>query len=144
MSPLIRRPILEAHAHICFYCKGEAQCVDHIFPIARGGTDDLENLIAACNACNQAKKDKILDASLMDEAIAVARDIAARIGPSLPHVKNLGWRRKPVILPRSVWVEIEQFRKEERFATTMSAVRSLLVEAIKKFRLEEGKTKNAP
>ncbi len=32
-----------------------AQCVDHTIPKARGGTDDYENLMSACYACNTWK-----------------------------------------------------------------------------------------
>ena len=32
--------------------------VDHVIPRSRGGTDDLENLVTACSACNLAKYDR--------------------------------------------------------------------------------------
>jgi 5-methylcytosine-specific restriction endonuclease McrA len=34
--------------------------VDHVIPIARGGSDDPENLIAACRRCNYSKQDKLV------------------------------------------------------------------------------------
>jgi 5-methylcytosine-specific restriction endonuclease McrA len=36
----------------CRYCGKTAQTADHIVPRKRGGSDDLENLVACCRACN--------------------------------------------------------------------------------------------
>ena len=35
--------------------------IDHIYPVSKGGTDDLKNLVIACRACNQFKKDRLLN-----------------------------------------------------------------------------------
>jgi hypothetical protein len=35
--------------------------IDHIHPVAKGGTNDLTNLITACGPCNAGKRDKTLD-----------------------------------------------------------------------------------
>lgn len=35
--------------------------VDHIVPIAKGGTDDFSNLAGACGPCNADKADRSLD-----------------------------------------------------------------------------------
>jgi 5-methylcytosine-specific restriction endonuclease McrA len=37
---------------------GVAVEVDHIVPVAKGGTNDIENLQTLCRNCNQGKKDK--------------------------------------------------------------------------------------
>ena len=39
----------------------DATTVDHIIPVAKGGTDDPENLVAACRRCNFSKQDKMPD-----------------------------------------------------------------------------------
>lgn len=39
----------------CRRCGKMAQCVDHIIPIAEGGTDDRHNLQALCNQCHSKK-----------------------------------------------------------------------------------------
>lgn len=36
-------------------CSGVATVVDHIQPVAEGGTDDLENLQSACDPCHDPK-----------------------------------------------------------------------------------------
>ncbi|MFE7233916.1 HNH endonuclease [Streptomyces sp. NPDC057596] len=43
----------------CFYCSAtEADCVDHFFPLAKGGTDHWWNLVRACTSCNGSKHAK--------------------------------------------------------------------------------------
>lgn len=44
----------------CAYCGSTADLIqrDHFVPIARGGTESVNNLIPSCYACNQAKSDK--------------------------------------------------------------------------------------
>ena len=54
----LRLKILARDANTCTYCGAEAKHVDHIIPVSAGGTDDPENLTAACARCNLAKKDK--------------------------------------------------------------------------------------
>jgi len=50
----------------CFYCRTEithyskrhnSLDVDHRVPVARGGTDERSNLVAACRSCNRGKGD---------------------------------------------------------------------------------------
>lgn len=49
---------LQMPSQICQYCGGVATGYDHILAQARGGTDDPENLVPCCKACNQIKNDK--------------------------------------------------------------------------------------
>jgi DnaD/phage-associated family protein len=35
--------------------------VDHLIPVARGGTDDFENLISSCRECNSGKSAKLIE-----------------------------------------------------------------------------------
>lgn len=52
----IRLRILLRDNHICRYCGRPATVVDHVIALARGGTDDEGNLVAACVACNELKR----------------------------------------------------------------------------------------
>jgi 5-methylcytosine-specific restriction endonuclease McrA len=53
----IRASVL-ASEPLCALCGRPAQHVDHIHPIALGGTDSRANLQALCAACNLRKGDR--------------------------------------------------------------------------------------
>ena len=71
---VIRRATLrELHEHCdgrCYYCQIlltynnwpslTFASVDHIIPVARNGTNDLDNLCVCCLKCNWSKRDKLL------------------------------------------------------------------------------------
>ena len=45
----------------CYYCEStdlDSLVIDHIIPQRHGGTDDLRNLVLACNSCNIRKLDR--------------------------------------------------------------------------------------
>ncbi|MFD6279478.1 HNH endonuclease [Streptomyces sp. NPDC060209] len=50
--------VLTANSGCCVYCGRRSQTMDHVIPLARGGADDLSNLVPACHACNNSKNDK--------------------------------------------------------------------------------------
>ncbi len=61
MTEKMRRAVLDA-ADACAYCgSAEPSEVDHVYPVSRGGSDDVENLAAACSWCNQDKSDLTVD-----------------------------------------------------------------------------------
>jgi 5-methylcytosine-specific restriction endonuclease McrA len=53
-----REGVLRRDSHICVYCSGRADTVDHVLPRCRGGADTWFNLVAACQACNGRKGDR--------------------------------------------------------------------------------------
>ena len=60
IRPTIRRQVAEQAGHRCCYCRspeivGIPMVVDHIIPLAAGGTSDIENLCLACYRCNEFK-----------------------------------------------------------------------------------------
>lgn len=50
-----RNEIFDRDGGFCRYCGAPAEHVDHIMPRCQGGTDDHDNLVAACAACNLHK-----------------------------------------------------------------------------------------
>lgn len=54
-----RFEVLRRDNHTCRYCGASAPdaviTVDHVTPVALGGTDDPSNLVAACRDCNSGK-----------------------------------------------------------------------------------------
>lgn len=85
----LRFEVFKRDFFTCQYCGAQPPdvvlVVDHIVPVAGGGESSAENLITACDTCNQGKADKLLgdravrpDADLMylevqQEAAELAR-----------------------------------------------------------------------
>lgn len=56
-----RRYVLARDKGVCHLCgQGGADCVDHVVPRSKGGTDDLGNLKAAHATCNLRKGDRVV------------------------------------------------------------------------------------
>ncbi len=53
-----RRYILNRDRHICYFCGGPGDTIDHLLPRAKGGHTTPDNCVCACNLCNQMKADK--------------------------------------------------------------------------------------
>lgn len=51
----LRALVLHRDAGTCHWCGRPALHVDHVTPRARGGTDDLANLVASCTGCNLSR-----------------------------------------------------------------------------------------
>lgn len=55
-----RRKLLEKYEYRCVICSDYKDLqIDHIIPLARGGTNDEENLQVLCATCNKSKGTKI-------------------------------------------------------------------------------------
>lgn len=65
----------------CRYCGGAAPdvalTVDHVIPVALGGTDEASNLVSACQPCNSGKSATPPDAPLVEDVSRRALDWAA-------------------------------------------------------------------
>lgn len=61
LSPALSRQVTARAYERCEYCQtarrviGMPLVIDHIFPRVLGGSDDIENLCAACYRCNEYK-----------------------------------------------------------------------------------------
>lgn len=48
----------------CYYCGRKLtsanRTYDHVFPVEKGGRDEVSNLVACCSECNQTKKNYTL------------------------------------------------------------------------------------
>jgi hypothetical protein len=57
--PLCNRTLFRRDDHRCLYCGSQFSRAeltrDHVLPISRGGTDQWENVVAACKRCNWLK-----------------------------------------------------------------------------------------
>ncbi len=57
---LNRRSVFARDGHLCQYCGGAAENIDHVVPRSKGGTHTWENVVAACRPCNNRKQDHLL------------------------------------------------------------------------------------
>ncbi len=51
----LRQRILESQNHRCAYCFTDYKVItlDHVVPVSQGGKPSYNNLVAACDPCNQ-------------------------------------------------------------------------------------------
>src|SRR5688572_7782599 len=66
----MRFQILERDSFTCRFCGKRAPEteleVDHVVPRAKGGSDDVSNLVTACRDCNRGKGVRSVDLSRTD------------------------------------------------------------------------------
>jgi 5-methylcytosine-specific restriction endonuclease McrA len=54
-----RREVLRRDHHSCQYCgSGKHLTLDHVIPVSKGGKHTWDNVVAACERCNQFKGDR--------------------------------------------------------------------------------------
>lgn len=73
VSKRTRFEVLRRDNYVCRYCRSTDNplTVDHVTPVALGGTDDPSNLVAACRDCNAGKASSSPDAATVAD---VAQD----------------------------------------------------------------------
>lgn len=78
LSKRVRFDVFKRDRFECQYCgahpPGAVLHVDHIRPVADGGTNDIDNLVTACQPCNQGKAARLLSSipmSLSARAVEV-------------------------------------------------------------------------
>lgn len=67
ISKRTRFEVLRRDNYTCRYCRSaeNALTVDHVTPVALGGSDAPDNLVAACKDCNAGKSSSAPDSSLV-------------------------------------------------------------------------------
>jgi 5-methylcytosine-specific restriction endonuclease McrA len=65
VSPAVRFAVYARDSWVCLYCARGAEdgislTVDHVQPVATGGTDAASNLVTCCGDCNSLKRDMSL------------------------------------------------------------------------------------
>lgn len=71
-----RRIIRRDHGR-CVYCGHPATSVDHLLGHAQGGLTQPDNLVAACAACNQARRDHPLEEWLIERPVGSEHPVIA-------------------------------------------------------------------
>jgi len=72
ISSGLRFKVLSRDSFTCQYCGRSAPevvlHVDHVIPVSKGGTNDIRNLVTACEACNLGKSNiELMEASESDK-----------------------------------------------------------------------------
>lgn len=59
----IRAETFKEHGRVCVYCGDTSGplSVDHIVPVARGGSNHFSNFVPACRSCNSSKGAKLVE-----------------------------------------------------------------------------------
>ncbi len=63
IPPSVREYVFQRDQYQCQSCgltnETKTLNVDHIIPLAKGGSNDISNLQTLCSSCNQSKKDHL-------------------------------------------------------------------------------------
>jgi hypothetical protein len=136
VSKRLRYEILRRDSNTCRYCGAKAPDVplrvDHVTPVALGGTDEPSNLVTSCEPCNSGKTSSTPDAALVagvaDDALRwaaamkqAAENLLAKEGPKSDYRQAFldqwnrwgygeGDNRKHLSLPGDWKASIERFR----------------------------------
>ncbi|MFY7812326.1 MAG: HNH endonuclease, partial [Candidatus Nanopelagicaceae bacterium] len=60
----LREKILSIN-NACYYCGQEANTIDHLIPISKGGISSEDNCVPCCHRCNSGKRDRIAPGSFL-------------------------------------------------------------------------------
>lgn len=72
IPPGIRAAVLDRDGHRCYYCGSTYNLtIDHIIPVAKGGTSTIENLRTLCGRCNMAKGSGVSPVTISSEKYRV-------------------------------------------------------------------------
>jgi len=86
-----QRRQLFAQYPYCTYCRCQLQwkesTIDHVVPLSKGGTNDLENLALACHPCNSLKGNKLLGEGV-DQRIRASDEWALALFAMQMRVQN--------------------------------------------------------
>lgn len=87
----VRFEILKRDNHTCQYCGATAPDVqiqvDHVIPVALGGTDSPDNLVAACKSCNAGKASVQPDAPLVKAVGALSALYALEVTDKMTQIR---------------------------------------------------------
>lgn len=105
VSKRLRYEILRRDNHTCRYCGATAPDVplrvDHVTPVALGGSDKPENLVTSCEPCNNGKSSSTVDAAVVAD---VSSD-ALRWAVAMEHAAaNLLEQEKPKLEYRATFL----------------------------------------
>ena len=127
VSAETRAAVKMAFGGQCGYCGvsetsvGGALEIDHVHPLAAGGSDEVENLVYACTACNRFKGDY----APPDDAPESLRLLHPRRDDLSAHVTETAHGRLVGITPRG-WFHIQRLHLNRAQLIEMRYLRLLM------------------
>jgi hypothetical protein len=134
-KPLSKKPrfeVFKRDSFRCQYCGAEAPSVllhvDHIAPVADGGTNDILNLVTACAACNAGKA----AVPLSDQsALAKQKQQIAELQERREQLEMMmEWRQGPSDLTSETIAHLAQFWSEHSHGWTLNEQRKAKSEEV--------------
>jgi hypothetical protein len=98
----VRFDVFKRDGFVCQYCGAHPPAVvlhvDHIHPVAEGGTNDIDNLITACEPCNLGK-----GAGLLSDAPKALKDKASEVAEKEAQLRGYN----EILMARAARIEDE-------------------------------------
>lgn len=90
---LARKNIFKRDGNKCVYCGSHSDLtIDHVVPKSKGGADTWENLVTACNKCNNKKGDRTPEAAGMNMNIIPYRPSNVMFLRNFSNVVDETWK----------------------------------------------------
>lgn len=106
VSKRLRYEILKRDNHTCRYCGATAPNVplrvDHVTPVALGGSDDPTNLVTACEPCNSGKTSSTPDAAVVADVASDALRWAAAMKQAAEQLRE---QQRPKLAYRQTFLD---------------------------------------
>lgn len=105
-----RFEVLRRDGYRCQYCGAGPEAtlqVDHVVPVAAGGTDDISNLRTACSACNSGKSSRILSGGERGQDPLLGKHVVVLVKKEITY-----WGRVEFVRERMVWVRLRSWLTE--------------------------------
>ena len=89
IPPVNRREVLRRDHHTCQYCGSNKRLtLDHVIPLSKGGQHTWNNVVTACERCNQHKSDR----TLVEAGMALRTKPKAPMHPTVAFAEKF-WRK---------------------------------------------------
>lgn len=93
--PVTRLEVLRRDNHACQYCGSHKYLtIDHVIPVSKGGTHTWNNVVTACQRCNQYKSNR----TPLEAGMTLRKSPRAPIHPTVAFAEKF-WRSEHFIPP---------------------------------------------
>jgi len=132
LSKKLRFEVFKRDGFRCVYC-GATPCetvlleVDHVNPVIEGGTNEIDNLVTACQDCNRGKGATPLSVvpQSIEEKAAITAEREAQI-KSYYEILDAKRQRKDDELWSVANIFMERYGDEDILRTRLASIRSFL------------------